>query len=132
MTNFYGKIEGHRLILEDKGWETILAKFSGQEIQLSIDKRVKKRTKKQNDYLWGAIYKTISIHTGHTENELHHIFGSMFLSYQVEFNKKLITRIKSTTELTTEELSNYVRDITIEVADMEITLPNPDEWAQQI
>lgn len=126
--SFFGRVADNRIILENDGWRTILSKYEDQEIQLTIEKRFKKRTKKQNDYLWGAIYKTISLHTGYTEMELHRIFGAMFLTYQLEFNKKLITRIKSTTELSTEELADYIRSIAIEVASMEITLPTRDEW----
>lgn len=130
---FFGKVGfNNNLHLENRDdFDVYLTKLTGQEVQISIEKRKKKRTGKQNDYLWGGIYKTISLDTGHTVNELHNIFGSMFLSYQFEFNGKLIPRVKSTTELTTVELSDYIRDITIEVANMGITLPTSDEWEQK-
>ena len=61
-------------------------------------------------------------------NELHAIFGAMFLKYQVSFNGRMIDRTKSTTELSTVELADYIQDIAIEVASMGITLPDSENW----
>ncbi len=109
-------------------WNLHLGSLAGKDVEILIEKKIKKRTPKQNDYLWGGIYKTISLSTGYSVNELHNIFGSMFLKYQYEFNGKIVEMIKSTADLTTEEMAEYIMNIGIEVAEIGIILPSSEEW----
>lgn len=127
---FFGKIDASGKILLEKNdqWKLRLETLKDQDIQISIDRKRKRRSTKQNSYLWGAVYETIASSTGHTPTELHHIFGAMFLKRPIIFNGKEIIQIKSTTELSTGEMVEYIMNIAAEVATMGITLPDSTEW----
>lgn len=127
---FYGKVNSDLKVIFDNRefWLNRLEYLKDQDVQVTIDKRRKPRSSKQNNYLWGAVYRTISLETGHTTQELHEIFGQMFLKSEKVFNGKLITVIKSTSELSKGEMVEYIMNIQIEVGTMGIDLPDPDTW----
>ncbi len=127
---FFGVVTDDAKIFLDRQleWKTKLQNLKGSKIQMTIEKRKSKRSYKQNNYLWGAVYQTISLETGHTPEELHHIFGQMFLQEPIVFNGKEIMRTKSTSDLSKGEMVEYVMNISAEVGNMGITLPDPDDW----
>lgn len=127
---FFGEVtqEGKIVLEKKEAWSIRKDRFRGSKVQLTIDKRRKKRSDKQNNYLWGACYPVISEETGHTPQELHEIFGWMFRKEIVLFNGKEVERIKHTSEMTIGEMVGYIMLISAEVATMGITLPDPKEW----
>jgi hypothetical protein len=130
MSSFYGKVdsEGKIHLDQKERWSNFLQSLKDQSIHITLEKKKNKRSRKQNNYLWGGVYETISHDTGHTPQELHHIFRSMFLTYEMEFNGKLVKLTKSTASLTAGEMVDYIMNIAAEVALLGITLPDPNKW----
>lgn len=74
-----------------------------------LDKKKNKRSLAQNDALWR--YDTLlSRETGYTPNEIHYIMlGQIFGTKELKVGNRIISKpIKTSSELTTVEFSQYV------------------------
>ena len=82
------------------------------------------RSQKQNKYMWGLVYKTISNDLGYTPDEIHQLMAEKFLSYE----KKGKTFVLSTATLNTKEMEAYLEDVR-RFASMELScfIPLPGE-----
>ena len=69
------------------------------------------RSKDQNRRLWGYLYKSIGDFTGYTSMEIHLLCGFMFLKSDKLINGKNVEFIKSTTDLTVQEMTDYMQQI---------------------
>lgn len=92
------------------------------KIEIIIKRYRKKRTNRQNSLYWLWL-NFIAEETGSDPDELHVYFKSKYL---LDRSGK-IPVVKSTTRLTTVEFSEYMDKITREVANVGITLPNPED-----
>jgi hypothetical protein len=94
--------------------------------------RKPKRTNKQNNYLWGVVYKTLSEalsdqYKAHvTSRDIHKLCSEYFMErYMVPGTDKSVP--KSTTELSKPEFSDYVLRIQEFAAKKNIYIPDPQE-----
>lgn len=76
-----------------------------------------KRTLDQNSRLW-KLYTALGEHIGHSPDEVHQLMGWKFLRELKTINGETVEVIKSTTKLTTSEMSTYQDGI--------------ERWASQI
>jgi ketopantoate hydroxymethyltransferase len=72
----------------------------------NVRPRKTKRTLDQNSRLW-KLYTALGNHIGLTPDEVHQLMGYKFLRYQKEVNGEVQEFVKSTTKLTTAEMSSY-------------------------
>lgn len=101
-----------------------LRKWEGKSIKVTVSKRVPKRSLPQNNYLWGVVYKTIGDFLGYTTDEVHEVMGQLYLKY---YDKNNLERIKSTTELSTEEFTEYVENVRRFVSnEFDLYIPDPE------
>ena len=70
------------------------------------------RSLQQNERLW-QLYTSISQHTGIDKDQIHELMGYKFLRYQTEIASMPVELIKSTTKLTTAEMSEYQNSVEI-------------------
>jgi len=84
------------------------------------------RSTKQNALYWEWI--GIMTETGYTKDEIHVIMRDMFLGYN-EITKKdgVVKELKSTTKLKVGEMKDYLEQIDIFAAGLNITLPRPED-----
>jgi len=95
------------------------------KLYATYDKRKPKRSLNINRYYWGVVLPVVSEDTGHTKEELHTLFKSMFLVIEIrKVLDKDVRIIRSTTDLTTGEFMQYLDKIAAEV---DIQLPNPED-----
>ena len=88
----------------------------------------KTRTLPQNKLYW-KILEIISDHTGETKDYLHGMFGLMFLpkdEYVINGERYLLP--VTTTRLSTKEFSEYIEQIRMEVSELGLILPYPDDF----
>lgn len=95
-------------------------------LSIALPKKMS-RSQQQNKFYWSAIIKPYSNHLGYTPEELHAIFGSMFLLRTVEFKGNTVTYIKSTTKLDTEEMSGYLQCCIQEAAENDFVIADIDQ-----
>lgn len=104
-----------------------------EEIDVVVMKKRKpSRSNQQNKSLWGITYAVISQETGYTPEEVHDFCRAKFLSTWEEINGEEIQRIKSTTELNTQEFEDYQSKIR-QWASMKLSIyiPLPNEVIQE-
>jgi hypothetical protein len=70
------------------------------------------RSHEQNERLW-QLYTSISQHTGIEKDKIHELMGYKFLRYQTEIAGMPVELIKSTTKLTTSDMTEYQNSIEI-------------------
>ena len=70
------------------------------------------RSLEQNERLW-ELYTSISRHTGIDKDRIHELMGYKFLRYQTEIAGMPVELIKSTTKLTTNDMTEYQNSIEV-------------------
>ena len=105
---FFAKVEKGKILFSDKDLlKSIIASFEGKEIDVIIRKHRKDRSNNQNRYMWGCCYQLISEITGYTKDEVHDAMRLLFL---LDKTRKIHT-LKSTTELSTIDMEEYLENI---------------------
>ncbi len=72
------------------------------------------RSLEQNERLW-ELYSSIGQHLGIEKDKIHELMGYKFLRYQTEIAGMPVELIKSTTKLTTSDMTEYQNSITIRI-----------------
>jgi hypothetical protein len=70
------------------------------------------RSHEQNLRLW-ELYTSIGNHLGIEKDKIHELMGFKFLRYQTEIAGTPVELIKSTTKLTTSEMTEYQQQIEV-------------------
>jgi hypothetical protein len=85
----------------------------GDYITITLTNKRPKRTVSQNNYYWGAYLPAIAAETGEYDlDALHELFKGKFLSKEsVETPWGVATKVKSTTELSVLEFSEFIEKI---------------------
>lgn len=122
---FYGTIEKGRIVLTDQSLFTqAKASLEGKEIQLTLTLKKKDRSLNQNRYYHGVVVKTLSDFTGYEREEMHDSLRMLFLRDE----SKVIPTLRSTTDLTTVEMEEYLAEIRRWAAkDLNCFVPEPNE-----
>lgn len=98
-------------------YEYQLSKFKdGERATLVITNRWPKRTNQQNRYYWSMILPMVAQETGEDDVEkLHEYFKSKYLTTGIHVVLgERVRMTKSTTELSVEEFSKYIKQICFE------------------
>lgn len=123
---FYGQVDNGKLRLFDReDFDKYLLSVKGP-VELSLKRRLKQRTIRQNRYYWGVIVKLISEHTGFTPTEVHNLLKYQFLKDIMQIGGKTYGTIKSTTELDTQGFSEDYWEPIRQWAAEELNLFIPD------
>jgi hypothetical protein len=77
---------------------------------ISVKPKKSKRSTEQNSRLW-ALYNALGQHIGLESDEIHQLMGFKFLRYQKYVGDEIEEFIKSTTKLTTAEMTEYQESI---------------------
>ena len=133
----FGKVDGSKLKISNRyDFEQELAAFfEGKDVIVTVERKTRKRTLSQNDYL----HAMLRIFTAELNN-----LGNTFIMEQVkdmmkykfltvdvvntETGEALGQRVKDTSELTTTELSEFIEEVIRYAAEFfHIVLPYPNE-----
>lgn len=99
----------------------------GDYVTVTVTNKRPKRTVSQNNYYWGAVLPAIAEETGEYDLEaLHEVFKSKFLAKEtVEMYGTVITKTKSTTDLSVLEFAEFLEKIASLTG---ITLPDSKNY----
>jgi len=105
--------------------------------EVEIRKCKKKRSLNQNAYYHGVVIKIFSQESGYTTDEVHSLFGEMFLKIplkdKITYNGQTIDMIvRSTTSLTTIEFENYMTQCRMFAGLQGFYIPEPNEVTEQL
>jgi hypothetical protein len=70
-----------------------------------------KRSNEQNERLWGYLYTSIGNHFGYRPDEIHEMCKYKFLKREIVIEDEVIPVVKSTSKLTVQEFTDYMRNI---------------------
>jgi hypothetical protein len=107
---------------------SLIAETEDGDYEVVLRKKSSKRSENQNR-LYRVWVRLIAQETGNTEPDIHDYLRYMFLRESVTISGESVVKIPSTTELTVEQMSSYMRYVEVFAAqELGITLPtNEDE-----
>ena len=126
---FYGKVASNKLELENKeGFKFWLLGLEGREVELTGGEKQLRhydaRSLQQNKYYWGVMIPILGNYFGMTHNETHEALKWHFLRKE---DKKIPT-IRSTTDLSTVEFEEYMKQVRVWASEEFGTyIPQPNE-----
>ena len=121
---FTGAIKKGKLTYNVASLKRWLLTLKDGPVEIIVRPFKKDRSQPQNRYYWGVVLKTIGNHLGYTADEMHQIFGTMFLSY--EKNGRVF--VMSTTKLTTVEFEDYLAEIKQwSAVEQQCFIPDPND-----
>ena len=83
-----------------------------KRLRVTIVEAKDNRSLEQNERLW-ELYTSVGNHLGIEKDKIHELMGYKFLRYQTEIAGTPVELIKSSTKLTTSEMSEYQHQIEI-------------------
>lgn len=124
---FYAKVkkvnDRNLLSMENHGkYLDYLTNLKEGEYVVDIKKKQLSRTTNQNKLYWLWL-RIIGSDLGYDEEELHDSFKAMFLTDKT----REIPLVRSTTQLSIEDFTNYLSKIQRAMADLGISLPSTEE-----
>lgn len=99
-----------RFVLTKYNYENLLTKIKALDLtkrwRVNISEEKVVRSLEQNERLW-SLYGSIANYIGEDPSTVHELLGYKFLRYQTEIAGNAVELIKSTTKLTTKEMTDY-------------------------
>lgn len=122
--------DGKRIIwhgVDGKRWDTVKLFLKDQEVEITIGKWCKKRSLKQNAFLWAVVNPMVAEAAGYqTSEEAHDALRMHFLLKHGDDGK--LPTIGSTAELSTVEFNDYIAKVQQLAAEQwGIYVPDPNE-----
>ena len=98
------------------------------DVSVIVKKWRESRSDNQLRYYWGVVVKIISEETGYTKEEIHEVLKSKFLWDYVNFEGKEIMIIRSTSDLNTSSMEEYLSEVRQWAsAELSLYIPLPNE-----
>lgn len=122
---FFGQAEKDKIIWDDpKAFQVYYSKLCGSRVSVVMKKFRKQRSIPQNSWYW-AVVTVLAEYAGTDQAEMHDTLRSMFLGFDANSNFPIL---RSTTDLNTEEFTEYMAQIFELARQHEVKLPHPDEY----
>jgi len=131
-----------KIIIRDETMRTMVAQHIASLnidkpwiVTIELHKPRPRRTLSQNALMWvwiNDVVKYVQEHTGQDSDTIHKFFKAKFLLPPIlEFNGEAFEGDRTTTKLTVDEMSEYMRQIDTWVStELGILLPKPEDlWA---
>ena len=123
---FYGTVKDSKLYFDNRNnFDLYVGTLDGNKVEVIVKKIKKNRSTRSNNYYW--VYLTLlEAETGNAKDDLHEYFKSRYLSRRIgTLNGKEIMLPPTTTNLSTGEMSEYIRNIEMESG---INATDPNEY----
>lgn len=122
---FHAQVKKGSLYFDESSkFAAFLAGMEGQRVNVTVQKPGRPRSNQENRYYWGVVIKTLSDHTGYSDDEMHDALRMLFLKDHTES----IPTIRSTAALTTVEFEEYMTKIRAWASqELSVYVPEPNE-----
>lgn len=126
---FYGQVEkGELKLIGRDRFKQYLYTLNGKEVEVTVSQKGRKRSERQNKYLWGVVYKLLSDYFGYTTDEMHELMKQKFApKKEVKMGNEIMLIPCSTTELLTTNFNDYLDQIKQFGAENNIIIPDPEK-----
>ena len=122
---FANQKNGELQIEQAQEFKSHVHSLGEKRLEVTVKPYKKNRSRNQNKYLWGVVYKIISEHTGEDQDDLHYHFKNKFLETKGKSGK--LKSSKSTKKLSTIEFEEYIDKIVRWAASWDCQIPSPNE-----
>lgn len=121
-----------RLVLDDAdGFRGLMQRMAdGVSLTVTIEEERAKRPNWLNRFYWGFVIDPTSEHYGYTKDEMHEAWKWKFL--RLEDADHPIPTVRSTTDLTEDEMKRYIEDIRIAAAEDGVQVPEINEHMESL
>lgn len=104
-------------------------KFAGKKVKLTLEREFNKRSNKQNSLYW-AWLGIISDETGNEPDDLHEYFKLRHIPRRfIKVGRREVELAKSTAELSSGEMQEYMFKVELEAVVLGINLPKTyEDW----
>jgi hypothetical protein len=127
----YGRIENGKLILNNQRWfRGMMQLYEDCRVSILVERQKNSPSAQQWGYLWGIVYDEASRVTGHTPDELHRIMKSLHLKDKSLWRGMEIVTTASASELSSNELAEFITNVILTLNEMGIEIPPPDKLYQ--
>lgn len=127
----HGRLTDGKLVLDNSHWfKGMLMQFADTPVTITLERKVKSKSKQQLGYYWGVVLPLISQHTGYSPNDLHDIFKTKFLRSKLIWRGGDMTVVGSTQGLSTNEMAEFITNVILEANELGIEVPTPDQSRQ--
>lgn len=126
---FVGRVDKGNLVLSRPGaWREHLESLSG-EVEVTVRRRRRLRSKRENDYYWAVVVELVAEEMGVFPAQAHEKMKADLLRKQVQTRSgRMIEVIRSTTELSTVEMEDYLEKCRRWAAlELNVYIPLPNE-----
>jgi hypothetical protein len=126
---FQGRVDevGVLVIAEAARWRARLARMHGKDVEIRVALRPEAHSLNQLAYLWGVVYSTFAEHIGQDSQQTHEDCKAHILLSWEDGKLGRTPRIKSVSELTMSELSDYIDRVRTLAAGLGCYIPGPNE-----
>lgn len=126
---FRGRIEGGKLKLDHRDeFAALVKRLDGKEVELTLRRHRRQRSRNQNRYLHAVVIPILAKHCGYDDEEMKTALKLRFLRCgDSEVNG--LPRVRSTADLTTAEMAEFIDRIRQLAAEMGCSIPSPNEVA---
>jgi len=132
---YFGKVndDGKLSIIHRKQFDSDLKHLIGREVTIVIENKKKQRSLSQNAFHWAVIIpllkdKFYELGSIYSNKQIHEILKELFLKVDEPIGSDglFVTRVKSSTELTTTQWMEFNQSITIWAAEFfKLVIPEP-------
>lgn len=128
---FYGELKEGKLILSREKIAKALSQYEDCRIEVMMRRVRNSKTKNQLGWFFGVVLKLISDHTGDDIESLYrNVFLPQFAPTIIKKwkGKEVISR-KRISQMSSEEMSDFITRVMVEGADLGIVFPEPSkDW----
>jgi len=126
---FRGTVKDGKLKVQQRdNFMDYVSRLEGKVVEVVVREAKNIRSLNQNAYYWGVVIKMISDETGYSAQEVHDILRGLFLSSEVKIAGKIVTVVKSTTDLNTKQFEDYLSEIRMWASkELSLFVPNPNQ-----
>lgn len=124
-------VEGGLIKYNNPKWvRGMLQQYDPCHITVLFERQRSSPSAEQRGYLWGVVYPEISAVTGHHPDELHAIMKRLHLLEKHVWRGNEITTVKSTGDLTMNELAEFITNVILTANELGIEIPPADPLYQ--
>ena len=123
---FHGQVAQGKIVFDEGETERMaqaVRGLEGKRVELRLGKLKKIRSMSQNKYYWGVVIALFAEHCGYDAEEMHESLKMRFLRK----HDGPIETVRSTTDLSIEEFTQYVEDCRKLAAEMGCVIPDPGQ-----
>lgn len=108
---FNGLVEKGKLSIRNREKFDLWVNSLEGEVDIIVKKRKRKRSMAENNYYWGVVLEVIREEMGLSPEEVHDFLKAKFLKREVQVKGKMFEIIRSTTDLSTVEMEEYLENV---------------------